>query len=33
MDSKMTNSIMRGSFLRDANLRREFLALLTNKKG
>jgi GTP cyclohydrolase I len=33
MDSKMTNSIMRGSFLRDSNLRREFLALLTNKKG
>ncbi len=33
MDSKMTNSIMRGSFLRDSNLRREFLALLTNKRG
>ena len=33
MDSKMTNSIMRGSFLRDANLRREFLALLTSQKG
>jgi GTP cyclohydrolase I len=33
MDSKMTNSIMRGSFLRDSNLRREFLALLTNKGG
>lgn len=33
MDSKMTNSIMRGSFLRNANLRREFLALLTNKRG
>jgi GTP cyclohydrolase I len=27
-DSKMTNSVMRGSFLKDANLRREFLALL-----
>jgi GTP cyclohydrolase I len=26
-DSKMTNSVMRGSFLVDANLRREFLAL------
>jgi GTP cyclohydrolase I len=33
MDSKMTNSIMRGSFLRDSNLRREFLALLTNKRS
>jgi GTP cyclohydrolase I len=33
MNSKMTNSIMRGSFLRDSNLRREFLALLTNKRG
>jgi GTP cyclohydrolase I len=29
-DSKMTNSIMRGSFLTDANLRREFLALFRN---
>jgi len=28
-DSKMVNSVMRGSFLKDANLRREFLALLT----
>ena len=27
-DSKMTNSVMRGAFLKDANLRREFLALL-----
>lgn len=26
--SKMINSVMRGSFLRDANLRREFLALI-----
>jgi len=24
----MTNSVMRGSFLRDANLRREFLSLM-----
>ncbi len=29
MDSKMVNSVMRGSFLKDPNLRREFLALLT----
>jgi GTP cyclohydrolase I len=27
-DSKMTNSLMRGAFLKDPNLRREFLALL-----
>ncbi|WP_293764108.1 GTP cyclohydrolase I [uncultured Aquitalea sp.] len=27
-NSKMTNSVMRGSFLRDANLRREFLSLM-----
>ena len=33
MDSKMTNSVMRGSFLRDASLRREFLALLANQKS
>ena len=33
MDSKMTNSVMRGSFLKDANLRREFLALLTSQKN
>lgn len=33
MDSKMTNSVMRGSFLREASLRREFLALLANQKG
>jgi GTP cyclohydrolase IA len=32
MDSKMTNSIMRGSFLKDPNLRREFLALLTERR-
>jgi GTP cyclohydrolase I len=29
-DSKMVNSVMRGSFLLDANLRREFLALFRN---
>ena len=32
-DSKMTNSLMRGSFLKDANLRREFLSLLTKKNS
>ena len=31
-DSKMINSVMRGVFLKDANLRREFLSLV-NKKG
>ena len=30
-ESQMTNSLMRGSFLKDANLRREFLSLLTKK--
>jgi GTP cyclohydrolase I len=30
-DSKMINSVMRGSFLKDANLRREFLALLQRR--
>ncbi len=30
MDSQMVNSVMRGSFLKDSNLRREFLALLNN---
>jgi len=30
-ESVMTNSVMRGAFLRDANLRREFLALMANK--
>jgi len=30
MNSKMTNSIMRGSFLKDANLRLEFLNLLAD---
>jgi GTP cyclohydrolase I len=29
--SKMTNSVMRGAFLKDPNLRREFLSLLSNK--
>lgn len=33
MDSKMTNSIMRGSFLKDPDLRREFLALLAGQRG
>ena len=28
MDSKMINSVMRGVFLKDANLRREFLSLI-----
>jgi hypothetical protein len=30
-DSAMTNSVMRGAFLKDANLRREFLSLLPRK--
>jgi len=33
LDSKMINSVMRGSFLKDANLRREFLSLVNHKKG
>ncbi|MCL4137551.1 UNVERIFIED_CONTAM: hypothetical protein GTU68_063735 [Idotea baltica] len=33
MDSKMVNSVMRGSFLKDPNLRREFLALMSNRGG
>ena len=33
MDSKMINSVMRGVFLKDANLRREFLALIPRKDG
>ena len=33
MDSKMTNSVMRGSFLKNPNLRREFLSLLSNRSG
>jgi GTP cyclohydrolase I len=32
-DSSMTNSVMRGSFLKDPNLRREFLALLSKKNN
>ena len=28
LESKMTNSVMRGAFLKDPNLRREFLALI-----
>jgi len=31
MDSRMVNSVMRGAFLKDATLRREFLALLPKK--
>ena len=31
MDSKMINSVMRGSFLKDANLRREFLSLIPRR--
>ena len=31
MNSKMTNSVMRGSFLRNPDLRREFLSLLTDR--
>lgn len=30
-ETKMINSVMRGSFLRDANLRREFLALIPKR--
>ena len=33
MDSKMINSVMRGSFLKDPNLRREFLSLVQAKRG
>ncbi|RIL07236.1 MAG: GTP cyclohydrolase [Proteobacteria bacterium] len=33
MDSKMTNSVMRGSFLKDPDLRREFLSLLADRRG
>ncbi len=32
LDSKMINSVMRGSFLKDGNLRREFLALIPGKR-
>ena len=31
MDSRMINSVMRGAFLKDPNLRREFLALIPQK--
>jgi len=31
VDSKMINSVMRGSFLKDANLRREFLSLIPRR--
>ena len=31
MDSKMINSVMRGVFLKDTNLRREFLSLIPRK--
>lgn len=31
LDSKMINSVMRGSFLKDPNLRREFLSLIPKK--
>jgi len=33
MDSKMMNSVMRGSFLNDPTLRREFLSLLNGSNG
>ncbi|WP_200947323.1 GTP cyclohydrolase I [Ramlibacter sp. Leaf400] len=33
MDSKMINSVMRGVFLKDAALRREFLALIPRRNG
>jgi GTP cyclohydrolase IA len=32
-DSKMINSVMRGSFLKDPNLRREFLALIPRQSS
>lgn len=32
MDSKMVNSVMRGAFLTDATLRREFLSLIPGKQ-
>jgi GTP cyclohydrolase IA len=32
-DSAMVNSVMRGAFLKDATLRREFLSLLPRKQG
>ena len=33
MDSKMLNSVMRGVFLKDPNLRREFLTLIPGRKA
>jgi len=33
MESKMVNSVMRGAFLTNASLRREFLALMKNGRG
>jgi GTP cyclohydrolase I len=33
MESKMVNSVMRGAFLTNASLRREFLALMRNGRG
>jgi GTP cyclohydrolase I len=32
-ESKMVNSVMRGSFLKDPNLRREFLALINSRNA
>jgi GTP cyclohydrolase IA len=32
MDAKMLTSVMRGVFLKDAALRREFLALIPGRK-
>ena len=32
-DSRMTNSVMRGSFLKNPGLRREFLSLLSKKSS
>ena len=32
-DSKMINSVMRGSFLKNPNLRAEFLSLLRDRRG
>ena len=32
-DASMTNSVMRGTFLKDATLRREFLSMLSKKGG
>ena len=32
MDSKMINSVMRGAFLKDPNLRREFLSLIPRQR-